>query len=284
MPEINMLLEIESVFKDLSNAESRVAETILADPDFVMNSSISVVARRAKVSDPTVNRFCAKMGCSGFPQMKLILAQSKSVGTPFVSQFVSSGDSAQQYSEKIINGNANALLSISKKLQYSVIEKAVDVLAQTRRIVFFGIGGSGIVARDAQHKFLRLDVSCEAYSDQALQLMIAASIQPRDVLVAISLTGMSTSILENTQLAGESGATTIALTPSKSPLSKASTITIAITPKEDVSVYTPMTSRIIQLTIIDILATGVALRRGPSFVSHLEKIKTELRRSRLLPS
>ena len=42
----------------------------------------------------------------------------------------------------------------------------------------------------------------------------------------------------------------------------------------------PMTSRIIQLTVLDVLATGVTLRRGVDFQPHLRKIKESLSASR----
>jgi len=42
----------------------------------------------------------------------------------------------------------------------------------------------------------------------------------------------------------------------------------------------PMTSRIIQLTVLDVLATGVTLRRGVDFQPHLRRIKESLTASR----
>jgi RpiR family carbohydrate utilization transcriptional regulator len=42
----------------------------------------------------------------------------------------------------------------------------------------------------------------------------------------------------------------------------------------------PMTSRIIQLTVLDALAAGVTLRRGVDFQPHLRKIKESLMATR----
>ncbi|OBX34362.1 DNA-binding transcriptional regulator HexR [Halomonas elongata] len=41
-----------------------------------------------------------------------------------------------------------------------------------------------------------------------------------------------------------------------------------------------MTSRMIQLALIDVLATGVTLRRGEDFLPHLKKIKDSLKETR----
>ena len=56
---------------------------------------------------------------------------------------------------------------------------------------------------------------------------------------------------------------------------------VGVTEPEDTEVYMPMSSRIIHLTVIDILATGVTLKRGSDFQGHLKKIKESLRATRL---
>ena len=45
---------------------------------------------------------------------------------------------------------------------------------------------------------------------------------------------------------------------------------------EDTEEYIPMESRIVDLVILDVLAAGVALKRGSEFVPHLKKIKESL--------
>jgi DNA-binding MurR/RpiR family transcriptional regulator len=42
-----------------------------------------------------------------------------------------------------------------------------------KRIEFYGVGNSGIVAQDAQHKFFRLGVHATAVSDGHVQVMSA---------------------------------------------------------------------------------------------------------------
>lgn len=43
----------------------------------------------------------------------------------------------------------------------------------------------------------------------------------------------------------------------------------------------PMISRLAQLTIIDVLATGFTLRRGPKFRDNLRRVKEALKDSRI---
>jgi len=50
---------------------------------------------------------------------------------------------------------------------------------------------------------------------------------------------------------------------------------------EDADVYIPMASRLAQLAIIDVLAVGVALRRGPGLINRLEQLKAILKQKRV---
>jgi RpiR family carbohydrate utilization transcriptional regulator len=60
-----------------------------------------------------------------------------------------------------------------------------------------------------------------------------------------------------------------------------STVALYADVTEDTDTYTPMTSRIVHLTICDILAIGVALRRGSELAAALETTKRNLREKRV---
>eukprot|EP01132_Coremiostelium_polycephalum_P023180 gene23180-27560_t len=90
-------------------------------------------------------------------------------------------------------------------------------------------------------------------------------------------------LLITANLVRESGATLITLCPSQTPLAELSTVNLAIDVHEDTEIYTPLTSRIAHLVVIDVLAMGVAMARGPSLVNHLKSVKRSLRSLRLSP-
>jgi RpiR family carbohydrate utilization transcriptional regulator len=73
----------------------------------------------------------------------------------------------------------------------------------------------------------------------------------------------------------------VGITASNSPLAKLSTVALCADVEEDPDVYSPMTSRIAHLAIIDVLAVGVALSRGPGLLAQLEKAKQSLRERRV---
>lgn len=267
----------------LHRAEARVAEAVLAAPEIVLRHNLTALSRRIDVSEATIVRFCKSVGCLGFPDFKLRLAEALARGTPYVSQSVGPGDGLGDVAAKVLAAGAAAIDRAAQTLDTAALEKAVDALASARRIICVGFGGSGPVALDACHKLFRLDVPIQSAADEPLARMAAAGLRAGDVLLTISNTGRTLAAIEIARLAREGSATVIALTAPRSALSAAADITIGVTPVEDSEVYTPMASRLAHLAVLDVLAVGLMLRRGPEFRQHLARVKAAANATRLPP-
>ncbi len=278
---VTILDHIRDNIDALRRSERKVAVTVMNDPEAAMQSPIAALAESAGVSEPTVNRFCRNIGCSGFPDLKLKLAQSVARGTPYVSTHVEPGDGAEEYVGKIFGATAAALAKAGRTIDKTAVAQAVAAIAAAERLMFFGVGGSGAVATDALHKFVRLDVPSVAHIDVMMQRMAAAGLGKGDVLLVISNTGRTIPLLEVTKIAAGRGATVIGITAPDSPLAQLCQIVIGLEPLEDTDIYTPMVSRTAHLTVIDVLATGVILERGTGFQENLSRIKQCLRDTRV---
>jgi RpiR family transcriptional regulator, carbohydrate utilization regulator len=280
MANHDLLQRIRQRLEELNRSERKVADVILADPGRATGLSIASLAQAASVSEPTVNRFCRSFDAKGYPDFKIKLAQSLAGGTPYVSQSVEPGDAATDYTHKIFGATIAALDAARREIDPARIERVVDYLIQAKQIHFFGLGASGAVAQDAQHKFFRFNLPVTSYVDVLIQRMVAAACHTGDVVVVISWTGRTRELVDIARLARESGAVVLGITAPGSPLAKECTETLEVATPEDTDVYMPMTSRMIQLTLIDVLATGVTLRRGEDFLPHLKKIKDSLQETR----
>ncbi|MGO1462624.1 MAG: MurR/RpiR family transcriptional regulator [Oleiphilaceae bacterium] len=276
----NLLEDIQSRLDTLNKSERKVAEAILKDPTAATRYSIAALARAADVSEPTVNRFCRGFSATGFPDFKIRLAQSIATGTPYVGQNVEADDTVAEFTDKIMLSTIASLDKARQSLDPKALATVIDYLIQAKQINFFGMGGSASVALDAQHKFFRFNIPVMSYDDALMQRMVAAGSQVGDVIVLISYTGRTKETVEIAQVARENGATVIGITNPDSPLAECCTAVLGVTAPEDTEVYMPMSSRIIHLTVIDILATGVTLKRGKDFLSHLKKIKESLKATR----
>ncbi|OHV10559.1 transcriptional regulator HexR [Kushneria phosphatilytica] len=276
MAAYDLLSRIRERLETLNRSERKVARVILDDPATATGMSIATLAQAASVSEPTVNRFCRNFETRGYPDFKIKLAQSLAGGTPYVSRSVEHDDDARAYADKIFGATIAALDEARRLVDPKRIERMVDHLSQARQISFFGLGGSGAVAFDAQHKFFRFNLPVMAYDDVLMQRMVAAAAHTGDVIVTISYTGRTREMVEIARLARENGAVVLGITVADSPLAEECTESLGITPVEDTEFYMPMTSRMVHLALIDVLATGVTLRRGDDFLPHLKKIKDSL--------
>ena len=279
-----MLDRIKASLPSLAPAEQRVGKLVLADPRAFANLPITELADRAHVSKPTVVRFCRSVGYDGLSDFKLKLAGSVSEGVPFVHRSVDVDDKTSDVMVKVIDNTVAAFLKYRNDASSFAIQKATDALAATyasgNRIEFFGVGNSGIVAQDAQHKFFRLGVNTVAYSDGHMQVMSASMMGPGDCVVVISNSGRTRDLMDACDIARKNGATTIVITASGSPLASAGHIHLAADHPEGYDRYSPMVSRLLHLMIIDILATCLALRIGGKLQPLLKEMKNNLRNKR----
>ena len=276
-----MLSQIESSLDGLSRSERKVAAYVLADASGVLSMSIARVAREAKVSEPTVNRFCRTFGATGFPDFKLKLAQSLASGPTLTTAMVSEADTLPEIFAKLTDKAICSVQDLKDSLDVTNLERAVDLFCQARQVAFFGMGASGSVARDAQHKFFRFNVPVVAYEDGLMQRMHATAMKTGDLAVLISHTGRTRAMVEAAGLAREAGASVLALTRSDTPLSRVATLTVPVNVDENTDLYIPMVSRLMQLLVLDVLVTGVALKRGSDFQPHLARIKQSIDGTRL---
>ena len=281
-----MLDRIRASIPALPPAEQRVARLLLADPRGFASRPVAELAERSHVSKPTVVRFCRSVGYDGLADFKLKLAGSVNEGVPFVHRAVDEDDKAGDITVKVVDNAVAALLRYRNAAAGQAVERAIEALARAgregRRIEFYGVGNSGIVAQDAQHKFFRLGVRATAVSDGHVQVMSATMLEPGDCAVIISNSGRSKDLLDVADLARRKGATVIAVTASGSPLAHEvqgpQHVLLAADHPEDADRYSPMVSRLLHLVIVDILTTGVALRLGHAGLRPmLAEIKKNLR-------
>jgi RpiR family carbohydrate utilization transcriptional regulator len=275
-PGRNILEVITTLKAGLRNSDRKVAELVLENPGLVLGTTLANTARRAGVSEPTVVRFCEAIGCAGFRDFKLRLAQSLALGMPATHSVLSPSDSPSRLAEKIFDYTMNSLNWARRQLDKDAVARAIDALETASRIEFFGFGASGILAIDAQQKFPLFGVPCLAHTDSHQQFMAAAMMHPGDVAVAISNTGQSVGIIQVARVARKNGATVIGISGSKGGLLRHCDIGLIVETLENTDIYTPTISRIAGLVLIDILATAVALRRDAAHDAKLSEMKKGL--------
>lgn len=258
----SVLGQIRRARSSLSPAEERVAAHVLAHPRAALNDPIAKIARAASVSQPTVIRFCRTLGCEGLSDFKLRLAASLTGTVPVTHTKVTGEDSTLELAVKVLGNSAAAVLQLRDHLNRETIDRAIDLLTSARRIEFYAVGHYSVVADDAQFKFLRFGVASAAVTNPRLLRMSAEVLRPGDVAVVVSSSGRIEDLVAVADTARSRGVPVLAITAGHSPLARKADVAIIVDHVEDIATHVPMVSRILHLLVIDILAVGVAMRRG----------------------
>ncbi len=218
----NLLHVISKNAKDLSPALRAIAEAILSNPSHVQTLSISELAEMAGVADSTVSRFMREFEIDGFKSLRLAIAQAvyaqgritTNEETNYVYEGILRTDSTDVVLEKALQASNEALARTAASLDADVLKEVVLEVEKAETIYFVAMGSSVIAAENAIMRFVRAGKKCFLYRDQSIQIMASATLTPKDLVIAISDSGMSLPIVNSAKVAAFHGAKVVAITSS----------------------------------------------------------------------
>ena len=256
----NGIERIRSGIELLKPAEKNVAIYILQHLEDVIRMSIAVLAERAKTSEATIIRMCRALNFSGFKDLKLSIATASTITVQKSHNFELKKDSTiLQMVQTIETHNIEAIQRTLMINDERELEKIMHQMNNARKIIFIGIGASAIVAQDFEHKLKRINKNCETIFDSHGQLIAATHLTSEDVLFAISYSGETKEIINALSVAKQNKATIITMTQNKrNTVQSLGHYALYIVSYEADIRSSATSSRIAQLTLIDILYTGIA--------------------------
>lgn len=278
LSQTNIELLIRGEFDTLSNAEKKVAAYFLNDVESVFKKPIAKLAAESGVSEVVWVRFCKTLGFKGLKDLKQSLFnelyQAKDKGDPIVFSDILEAEQASidQMILSVRNNSICAVQDTARLLDPAGVEAAARKILAARTIRIFGMGSSALVAEDLCSKLLRLDLAVRFFADFHSQLTYASSMTPEDVAVIISTSGRTKEIIEILDISSQCKTPVISLTSySKSPLALRSDIQLYSSSPEVMPRSAAMSSRIAQMTVVDILFSAVAGLDYDKTASILEK-------------
>ncbi len=272
---VDIVFHIRSQREQLSAGENKVAEAILADIAFAAAATIDQLAERAQVSIATISRFAKSVGCEDIRDLKLKLAQASAVGNRFLAEAPAPEESAF-YTQICAEAEASLRENLGRFNEQD-FRSAAHMLNSARLIYIGGMGGaSTMLADETQFRLARLGLAVTAYHDPVFLRMLAATLTEKDVLVLLSVTGVTPEILAAADIAREYGARIIALTAPESPLAHKAQILLPVVTQETDFIYKPSASRYGMLLAVDVLATELALLRKSDSQELLRRVKFAL--------
>ena len=256
----NSIERIRSGMELLKPAERNVALYILSHLEDVIRMPIAVLAEKAKTSEATIVRMCRALNFSGFKDLKLSIATAPTLEIQNNHNFELEKDSTiLQMIQTIEMHNIDAIQRTLMINGERELEKIIHQINNARKIIFIGIGASAIVAQDFEHKLKRINKNCETIFDSHGQLIAAAHATSEDVVFAISYSGETKEVINALTVAKENKATIITMTQNKRNTIQSFADSALYVVSNEADIRSSATaSRIAQLTLIDILYTGIA--------------------------
>lgn len=262
----SILERMREALANLSPAERRVAEMILSRPHAAMSWSITEMSKLAQASDPSVIRLCRRMGCNGFPALKLELAQALAAvqQRPRERTLAEGDDPVIAIMNDILERSEDALRNARADMSPAAVAEAADRIVKARRIEIYGMGLSGFLAMEAQYRLSLLGLSAVAHVDPVIQGSTAPLLGRSDVVVAISFSGLTQYLVETVSFAKSSGAQVVSLSPTGSPVASLADVNIALNAyrKSDSFLASP-TARLALHMVLDVLCVAVLERHPP---------------------
>lgn len=206
---------IDKIYSELpamSQSDQKVAKQVLADPEKIVNSTISELAKIAIVSGASVTRFCHNLGLTGFHDLKIQLAQVSGNEKSHSLQKIAKDD--LQTALKQIGDNKVAEIEATlNNIDSQVLKKVLDLLTNSKIVQVSAEGDTYPVAEDAVYKFNQIGILALA-SGGNVETAIAQSmdLNAQDCLLVISNSGESAALLKQIKVAKEQGIRVIAIT------------------------------------------------------------------------
>lgn len=269
----DILLTLRNLLPELSTAHRRIAEMVLADPQWAVQTNVEDLAARAGVAKPTMVRFARSVGCEGLKDFKLKLAGSLALGSTYLHRSVRSTDTPGEVINNVVGSAMSALAEWHRMLDPAVLVAAATALNGARRVDCYGTGQtSHFLAQDFQARLFRLGLTATCYTDAYLQLVAAATLGPDDAVVAVSFVGRMPTLLETIEIARARGATIIAITRQNTPLARLADIVLAVDVPADATMPVGTDAYITQTMMIEMITILLGRMRGPECVRRLEQI------------
>ena len=258
----------------VSKGDRKIIDCIRAHLTEIPRMTISEIALASGTAEATCTRFVRKMGFAGLADFKAALAEEGAeLGRYLDRGNIRNSETPRETARKLLSANMIALEKTQDIIRDEVIGACAHLLIGAHRIAFIGLGYSGIIAQDSYFKFMRIGMNCVALHDNHTMRMLAAIMEPDDVVVAISHSGETAEILETVALARARGVRIISLTEEHhSRLRAASDVSLTYIAEETPLETGSIASKTAQFFLVDLVYTEVLKILPPSAME--KKIRT----------
>ncbi|GAE95048.1 sialic acid utilization regulator [Gracilibacillus boraciitolerans JCM 21714] len=218
----DIIIYTRSILPSLSNKEKLVAEFIINNYVELSKMTINDVSDKLNVSEATIVKLSKKLQCNGYLSLRKTLSDYalNNHDVPYQEEY-NINDSSEDIFMKVFRNSIVALQDTMAGFDKSDFKRAVNALKNAKKVLVLGLGGSGSIADDIAHKFLKVGIEAQSYRDTHMQLMASSLLKEGDIAIGISHSGTTASVNYALQTAKKTGAITICITNHvKSPITE----------------------------------------------------------------
>jgi RpiR family transcriptional regulator, repressor of rpiB and als operon len=275
-----LAVRLRAHLSSLTALESQALFTLLHRQTTDEDTLLKCAAVETGVSEALIVKIAKKLGFEGFRQFREALVEHNRLVQADLHEELCLAGGACVRLQKVLRASVLALEKGLASVSPEALERAADCLHTAGQRDFYGEGGSGQVARDAAHQFLRIGMRTSVFDDAQLMLMSAALLRRGDVVMAFSHSGQTAAVVEAARQARQNGARLIALTNrSDSPLGRESDVALCANLDGLPWAGANAVARLVQLSILDALLSTVAQKDYAAAQANLGRTSAALGRN-----
>ncbi|UJF16321.1 MurR/RpiR family transcriptional regulator [Jeotgalibaca sp. MA1X17-3] len=268
--------------KAFSDTEKIIAKHFVKLGIEVANKTLSTLSQDIGFSEATIFKFVKKIGFDGFQSFKISVASNYNQKDDrrhdlTVFSDITKNDSSYVIAQKVVHSSKELLENMIQSLDETLLNKALELIYPARFLHFFGQGASSVIALDGYHKFMRSTFQCNYIMDYHMQLSYATKLGKEDCVFLFSHSGETIETIEIAKILKAHDVKIIFLTgnPSSEIVSLAD-VSFVVYSEESAFRSETLTSRILYLTIIDILYVNTMYHNEEQNKNSLEHIRDAL--------
>ena len=263
MPEETVFNRITHEYYQLTASEKKLATFVVANGQRSQTMSISELAAACGVAEATISRFCRRMGYQGYSAFRLAIAAATAAreNSDPLSGEIQPEDTVPDLCAKLTSANIDAIRETQGLIRPENIQAAADALLAAHTVLCMGQGGSMLMAEEAAHLFTTAFPGFFAVSDSHMQVIAAANLTEKDIILFFSYSGSTKELMDVLQIAQRRHIRTVLVTRySGSPGAGLADIVLQCGSTEGPLQLGSVAARIAQLYLIDVLFSEMCRR------------------------
>ena len=284
----DLFTTISQARPEMRPAQKKIADFVLKNPEKTAGSTIAELSKTVGISTASVVRFCDDIEFSSFTAFRLavsVASEQRRVARETFSidkDEIDPNDSMQEVVAKTVFHEVEAIQQTGSNLDLKTLEEVVNLITNAKRIELFGLGSSSLATQDLRQKLHRIGLFAFDSPDNHQAITSSALMNPGDVGIVFSHSGVTPETLEVLKIMNRSGAKTVAVTNfPESAISKGADFRLTTVAKETRYRSGAMSSRIAQLALVDFLFIRIMQLRLESAELLLQRTYEAVRGDRI---